>query len=153
MGMSALPGFGSNPVIGLEANEHATAAAKQRAAQWAGEATIGLTSETEESRQFDERTATHAIGESEETCKFAPTQAKLAVKGADTEQKISMPMNRGLKEAIFRANQEWESYHREWLGSGTKKVAFGSGFVLKEYVPSHNVSHSLLRTGTNCQVA
>jgi hypothetical protein len=152
-GKSALPGFGFTPGIGLETNERATAAAKQCATQSAGEATMRLTSETEEARLRNEGTATHAIGESEEACEFAPTQAELAVKGANAAQKTSVPMDRGLKEVTFRVNQEWKSYHREWLGRGTKTVAFGSGFVLKEYVPSHQILHSRLRTRTDCQVA
>jgi hypothetical protein len=151
--MSALPGLRFTPVIGLEAYERATAAAEQRATQSAGEATTCLTSEIEEARLVDEGTATHAIGELEEACEFAPTQAELEVKGADAAQKTSMPMNRGQKEVTFRDNQEWKSNHRKWLGYETKRVAFGSGFVLKEYVPSHNISHSRLRTRTDCQVA
>jgi hypothetical protein len=122
---------------GKEANERATAAAKQCATQSSGEAIIRLTSETEEARLFNEDTATHAIGESQEAYEFAPNQANLAVKRANAAEKTSVSMNRGLKEVAFRVNQEWESYHREWLGYGTKRVAFSSGFVLKEYVSSH----------------
>jgi hypothetical protein len=138
--MSALPGLGSTPVI-------------ERATQSAGEATTRLTGETEETRLVDEGTATHAIGESEEACGLAPTQAELAVKGAGAAQKTSMPMIRGQKDVTFRDNQEWESNQRKWIGYGTKKVVFGSSFVLKEYVPSHNISHRRLRTHTDCQVA
>lgn len=43
-------------------------------------------------------------------------------------------MNRGQKNVAFRDNQEWNSNYRKWLGYETKRVAFGSGFVLKEYV-------------------
>jgi hypothetical protein len=95
-GMSALPGLGSTPVI-----ERAT---EQRATRSAGKAATRLTSETEEARLVDEGTATHAIGESEEACGFAPTQAELAVKGADAAEKSSMPMNRGRFKAFFRNN-------------------------------------------------
>lgn len=150
---SALPRFGFTRGIGLEANERAIASVKQGATQSAGEATMRLTSETGETRLFDKGTETHAIGESEEAREFAPTQAELAVKGAKAAQKTAVPMKKGLKEATFRVNQEWDSHHREWLGHGTKKVAFGSGFVLKEYVPSHKTSHSRLRARTDCQVA
>jgi hypothetical protein len=152
-GRSALPGLGFTPVIGLEAYERATTAAEQRAAQSAGETTTCLTSEIEETRLVDEGPATHAIGESEEACEFAPTQAELEVKEADAAQKTSMPMNRGQKEVTFRDNQEWRSNHRKWLGYETKRVAFGSSFILKEYVPSHKILHSRLRTRTNSQVA
>lgn len=133
--------------------ERATVAAKQRATQSAGEVTTRLTSEIDEACLFDEGPGTHAIGESEEACEFAPTQAELAVKGANAAKKTSAPMNRGVKQVTFRDNQEWESNHRKWLGSSTKKVIFSSGFVLKEYVPSHNISHNRRRTRTNCQVA
>lgn len=150
-GKSALPGSGFTPGIGLEANERATAAAKQCAKQSARDATLRLTSETEEARLFNEGTAT--IGESEEACELAPNQAELAVKEANAVEKISMPMDSRLKEVIFQVNQEWESYHQEWLGHGTKRVAFSSGFVLKEYVPSHKFSHSRLHARTDCQTA
>ena len=152
-GKSARPGSGFTPGIGPAANERATAAAKQCATQPAGEATMRLPRETEDARLFNEGTATHAIGESEEACEFAANQAEAAVKGANAAEKTFGPMNRGLKEVTFRVNQEWESCHREWLGHGTKRVTFGSGFVLKEYVPSNKISHSRLQTRTDCQVA
>ena len=71
-GKSALPWFGFTPGIGHEANERATAAARQCATQSTGEATMRLPSETEEARLFSEDTATHLIGESEDACEFAP---------------------------------------------------------------------------------
>jgi hypothetical protein len=152
-GTSALPGLGFTPVIGLEVNERVIAAAEQRSTQSTGEATTRLPSETEESRRVDEGTVTHAIEEPEENCEFTPTHAALAVKVTDAVEKSSMSMNRGQKEVAFRDNQEWNSNYRTWLGYETRRVAFGSGFVLKEYVPSDNISHSRLRTRTDCQVA
>lgn len=152
--MSALPRLRFTPVIGLEAYERATAAAEQRETQSAGEVTTRLPSETEESRRpVEEGIVTHAIREPEEACEFAPTHAVLAVKGADAAQKTSMPMNRGQKEVAFRDNQEWNSNYQKWLGYETKTVAFGSGFVLKEYVSPHNISHSRRCTHTDYQAA
>lgn len=87
-GKSALPEFGFTPGIGPKANGRATAAAKQCATQSAVKATMRLTSETEETRLFNEGTATHAIGESEEACESAPTQAELAVKTRKKETKM-----------------------------------------------------------------
>jgi hypothetical protein len=135
--MSAFPGLGYIP-------ERATAAAERRATQSVREATSRLTSEAEEPRLLNEGTATRAIGESEEACEFAPIQAELAVKGDHAARKTSMPLNRGQKEVTFQDNQEWKSNHLKWLGYGTKRVTFGSSFVLKEYVPSHNISRSRL---------
>ncbi|CAH0030986.1 unnamed protein product [Clonostachys rhizophaga] len=40
--------------------------------------------------------------------------------------------NEGRKEADFRDNREWETYHRNWLGKKTKMVGFGSGFNLQD---------------------
>lgn len=140
-------------VNGLDAYEGATATAKQRATQSAKAATTRFTGERGAIRLAEDDTASHAIGEPEEACEFAPTQAKLLVKEADTAQKTSMPTDKGQKEVIFQNNEEWESNHRNLLGYQTKRVVFGSNFVLKEYVLFHNNSHGRLRTHTDCYVA
>lgn len=146
-GISALPELGSTRDIGLEAHERATATNEPRTTQSTGEATTCLTSEVEEARLVDEGTATPAIGESDEACEIAPTQAEVAAK------KTSMPTNPGLEEVTFRYEPQWKSNHLEWLGYKTKKVVFSCNFVLKEYVTSHNISHSRVRTRTDCQLA
>ncbi|KAL1871760.1 hypothetical protein Plec18167_006910 [Paecilomyces lecythidis] len=123
---------GMSALTGLDAYEGATATAKQRATQSARAATARLTDEREAIHLAEDDTASHAIGESEEACEYAPTQAELLVKGAGTAQKTSMPTNKGQKEVTFQNNEEWESNHEKLLGYQTKKVVFGSNFVLKD---------------------
>lgn len=131
--VTALPGLGFTPAIGLQVFE-ATAAAEQPASQSAGGAVTRLASGTGDACLVDEGMAMDAIGKPEGACEIAPTP--------DAVRKTFMPMNKGQKEVTFRDNQEWESSHRKWLGYETKRVVFGSSFILKEYVPSQNMSHN-----------
>ena len=42
------------------------------------------------------------------------------------------PVGPGQREVYFQDNKEWQQHHEKQLGTKTRKLTFGSGFVLEE---------------------
>lgn len=94
-----------------------------------------------------EAAATDGTRDLEVICESPAAPAGPIVKGADAACKtwallMNTAQKEGRKEADFRDNREWETYHRHWLGKKTKMVGFGSGFNLQEYVPLSSTSRA-----------
>ncbi|KAG6050445.1 hypothetical protein E4U39_004094 [Claviceps sp. Clav50 group G5] len=139
-GISALPGPGPAPEGRLKAHERETESTAEAPAQ----ASIG----PDEAHRAPGAVEAHDAKESDENCQVKANPAVLAVKRNNASRKTSTPMNQGLKEAIFGDNLAWETNHRDWIGSKTKMVTFGSGFVCFPLLPQRSGirTHSRLRT-------
>ncbi|KAG6047947.1 hypothetical protein E4U17_007321 [Claviceps sp. LM77 group G4] len=130
-GISALPGHESAPEGRLKAHECATAVA-QCETESTAEAPAQAPTGPDEVHRAPEAVEAHDTKESDENCQVKANPAVLKVKRNNASRKTSTPMNQGLKEAIFDHNFAWETNYRDWIGSKTKMVTFGSGFVLKD---------------------